>query len=77
LFAFVSGAQIHDVLGTLVAAQDGRSVAVPVTASMINVTDPELKRVSVNTIVTFQIGDEGLIREMRVYYGHSDVNPAP
>lgn len=70
----INQGKIRDSVGTLVAAHDGRHVAVPVTADMANIGDPDRKRVTVNAVMTFQIGEAGLIEEARTFWGVSDVS---
>jgi steroid delta-isomerase len=64
---------IRDRIGPMVAAHDGRSIAVSVTADMINVQDPDGGRVEVEAIMTFQVDGRGRITEARTFWGASDV----
>ncbi len=64
---------IRDRVGPMVAAHDGRSIAVSVTADMINVQDPDGGRVEVEAIMTFQVDGRGRITEARTFWGASDV----
>ncbi|MBM9623496.1 nuclear transport factor 2 family protein [Streptomyces zhihengii] len=67
----------HDVPGVPTGAQDGASVAVPLKATINNPQDPTGgSRLDVNVISVFTIGDSGLIREMRAYWGMTDIAPA-
>jgi acyl transferase domain-containing protein/acyl carrier protein len=66
-------AQIHDEVGAVVAAQDGHHVVAPIVASLINVQDPDRNRITINAILAFQITPEGLIDDIRSFWGFSDI----
>jgi acyl transferase domain-containing protein/acyl carrier protein len=59
-------------VGTAVGAQDGTSVAVPVTGRLIALQDPERRRVSIECVDIFGVDDEGRIEDLRVYWGMTD-----
>lgn len=66
----------HDVPGTPSGAQDGQSVGIPLKATINNPQDPTGGgRLDVNVISIFQIGESGLIGEMRAYWGLTDITP--
>lgn len=69
----INGADIKDTVNSIVGAHDDRHVAAAVTADLINVEDPERKRVTVDAVMTFRIDDDGLIEEARTFWGATDV----
>jgi steroid delta-isomerase len=77
-----------EVAGRAVAAQDGRHAAVPVTATMDYLplgpvltrhgvlpapADPTRRRMRFHFLMVIRAGDDGLIEDMRAYWGASDV----
>ncbi|BAG22901.1 nuclear transport factor 2 family protein [Streptomyces griseus] len=67
----------HDVPGVPSGAQDGQSVALPLKATINNPQDPTGGvRLDVNLVSVFTIGEDGLISEMRAYWGLTDIAPA-
>jgi steroid delta-isomerase len=59
--------------GHLSAGQDGKSVAVPLAATMTNILDPNKTRVNINAVDVFTLTPEGLIDSMRVFWGMTDI----
>ncbi|MDT0343460.1 SDR family NAD(P)-dependent oxidoreductase [Streptomyces sp. DSM 44938] len=72
-------ARLQDAVGTPIAAQDGHSVAVPVVATLNNIAEPgkALERVSINALVMFRITTDGLIEEVRGFWGLTDFLDQP
>ena len=60
------------VVGKPTGAQDGSSVAIPVTGHLVALRDPERRRVSIDCVDVFQIDGDGRIKELRVYWGLTD-----
>ncbi|MFJ8744638.1 type I polyketide synthase [Embleya sp. NPDC127516] len=69
----ITQADIKDTVHSIVGAHDDRHVAAAVTADLINVEDPERKRVTVDAVMTFRIDNDGLIEEARTFWGATDV----
>ncbi|MEW2079967.1 SDR family NAD(P)-dependent oxidoreductase [Streptomyces sp. NPDC013433] len=67
-------ADIKDTVHSVVGAHDERHVAASVTADLVNMEDPDRKRVTVDAVMTFRIGDDGLIEEARTFWGTTDVS---
>ena len=65
-------ARCEVTVGTPVGAQDGTSVAIPVTGRLVALQDPEQRRVSIECVDIFGVDDEGLIKDLRVYWGTTD-----
>jgi steroid delta-isomerase len=81
-------AGVHDACGEPVAAPDGRHAAVPVTSTMNFLPngplmvrhgiltapeEPEKARMEFTCMLVIEVGESGLIEEMRAYWGRSDV----
>ncbi|MEU7751233.1 nuclear transport factor 2 family protein [Micromonospora sp. NPDC049101] len=64
-----------DVPGVPTGAQDERSVAIPLTATINNPQGPAGSRLSVNVVSTFEVGRDGTIEAMHAYWGATDVTP--
>ncbi|GAA2657344.1 hypothetical protein GCM10010436_88560 [Paractinoplanes durhamensis] len=69
----IKEAQVHDEVGTVVAAQDGRHVVATIVASLIDLNLPSRERMTVNVVVTFRVTSQGLIDELRAFWGLSDI----
>ncbi|MER6960320.1 SDR family NAD(P)-dependent oxidoreductase [Streptomyces sp. NPDC000618] len=67
-------ADIKDTVKSIVCAQDDRHAAASLTADVVNITDPDRGRITVEAVMTFRIGDEGLIEEVRSFWGATDVS---
>ncbi|WP_324788303.1 nuclear transport factor 2 family protein [Streptomyces sp. H51] len=78
-----------EIPGHAVAAQDGRHAAVPVVATMDYLplgpvltrhgvlpapADPARQRMRFRFLMVIRAGDDGLIEEMKAYWGASDVS---
>jgi steroid Delta-isomerase len=72
----VAECKIQVAVEKIVAAQDGRHVAVAVTADSVNYMDPEKSTTKINAVLTFQINDAGLIEEMRSFWSFKDFEAA-
>jgi steroid Delta-isomerase len=85
-------AGVHEAPGKAVAAPDGRHAAVPVTATMrflpngpIMVrhgllappADPHTARLEFCYVMVIGVGPDGLIDDMRAYWGPTDVRYVP
>ncbi|MFT2018192.1 nuclear transport factor 2 family protein [Streptomyces sp. 796.1] len=66
----------QDTPGTLTGSQDEQHVAAGLTATIRNPQDPAGGRLAVNVTAVFRIDADGLIAEMRAYWGATDVTPA-
>lgn len=81
-------AGVYDAAGEPVAAPDGRHAAVPVTSTMSFLPngplmvrygildaprDPRTARMRFSCMLVIQVGAQGLIEDMRAYWGRSDV----
>lgn len=81
-------AGVHDAPGEPVAAPDGRHAAVPVTATMRFLpngpvmvrygllpppADPATARLEFRCVLVIGVGRDGLIEDMRTYWGPTDV----
>lgn len=71
--AAVVGTDVEVTMGEPCAAQDGKRVAVPLLGSMAQPADPTGPRVKVNCVDVIRVGDDGLIEEVLVFWGLSDV----
>lgn len=88
------GGKVHEAVGMAVAAQDGRSAAVEVSATMDYLpsgqllarhklmdldppADPAGTRLGIRYVMFVRVGDDGLVDDMRAYWGASDVFYAP
>jgi steroid delta-isomerase len=84
----IIAANVHEVPGEPVAGQDGAHVLVPVTAVMDYLpkgpayarrgwltapAEPEGKRLAREYMLLIRAGDEGLIREVKAFWGRSDL----
>ncbi|MDQ2957119.1 MAG: nuclear transport factor 2 family protein [Actinomycetota bacterium] len=85
-------AQVFEEAGEPVAAQDGRRAAVPVTATMRYLpsgpmlaqyglispaADPERARMRFQYVMVIAVNEDGLIEEMRAFWGRSDITVLP
>ena len=66
-------AKLEVTVGEPCAAQDGRRVAVPLVGSVVQPADPSGPRVQINCVDVVSVGDDGLIGEVLVFWGLSDV----
>ncbi|MGV9455996.1 nuclear transport factor 2 family protein [Streptomyces sp. NPDC003635] len=81
-------AGVHDAYGEPVAAPDGRHAAVPVISTMNFLPngpllvrrgildaprEPEKARLEFTCMLVVEVGADGLIEEMRAFWGSSDV----
>jgi len=68
----IEQARCRVTVGTPVGAQDGTSVAIPVTGTLVALQDPEQREVSIDCVDIFEVDDEGRIHDLRVYWGTTD-----
>ncbi|MFH8371711.1 nuclear transport factor 2 family protein [Streptomyces sp. NPDC018031] len=66
----------QDTPGTLTGSQDEEHVAAALKATIRNPQDPNGGRLAVNVTSVFRFTADGLIAEMRAYWGATDVAPA-
>ncbi|MCX5381016.1 nuclear transport factor 2 family protein [Streptomyces sp. NBC_00091] len=66
-------AEVTVAPGHASVGQDGKQVAVPVAATMTNILDPNRTRTNINAVDVFTINADGLIEDMRVFWGMSDI----
>ncbi|WP_369182048.1 type I polyketide synthase [Streptomyces sp. Y1] len=64
--------RVEVAVGHPVGAQDGSSVAVPVTGRLTTGEDGERRRVSIDCVDVFELDEEGRIAGLRVYWGLTD-----
>ncbi len=87
-FVAAVAARVHEVPGTPVAAQDGQHVAIPVTATLDYLPlgpalaaatklapprHPEAARLRFSMLSLIRVGPDRLLREVRVFWGKTDV----
>ncbi|WP_432040578.1 nuclear transport factor 2 family protein [Streptomyces cucumeris] len=90
-FEELVAAEIEEVPGQPVAGQDGKHVLVPVTATMnylplgpvfagrgwlTKPASPENKRITWDYVVMMRAGTGGLIQELQMFWGRSDIGVA-
>ncbi|MGV9455995.1 nuclear transport factor 2 family protein [Streptomyces sp. NPDC003635] len=70
-------AGIEEIPGTLTAALDGSSVAVAVSGTMAVPDATDGGRVAFRLVSLMRVDESGLISEVRIIAGHSDLTPVP
>jgi steroid Delta-isomerase len=73
-FAQAVAGQVREVPGRPVGCLDGRHVMLPASVSVGGPGLPAGKRVESTVMGLMEVGDEGLIESLRVFWGKSDVS---
>ncbi|MEO3768212.1 nuclear transport factor 2 family protein [Streptomyces sp. B8F3] len=68
---------VRETPGEPVASLDGEHVLLPCRAELDDARLPAGSRLSVNFVAMLRVGADGLIREMRMFWGRSDATVVP
>lgn len=68
---------VHETPGVPVASLDDEHVLLPATAELDDARLPAGSRLTVAFIALLRVGADGLIREMRLFWGRTDTGVTP
>jgi steroid delta-isomerase len=68
--------ECHNVPGTASASLDAHYLALPITATVRLPESAPDSRMVINCVQLFRFGDDDLIKEVKCFWGLTDVTPA-